>query len=436
MKPYLRDLRADAATLLNQTGLWVVAGVESGVAWPKVQQVLPFEGMDFILRPEDDQVMATICFNARLHRLDVKQGQAKILKLATAMSWGDGGSLAVTRWVSGSHPIGLGNRRMRVVREFMTPDDLPQPAEEEAWVALALFREGLASQNPFYAFLNFFKVIAAIHRDGRARGAWIQGKLASLDADLAIKRHDELRASVPDVARYLFDEGRNAIAHAEKDYFVNPDEPLDYERISQDIPIIRNLAEIAIEEQHKLLRRRTRYKTKGLDIAGFKKAISADLWQRLLAHAPEAEGANIELPESVAIVARRDANLHAYEGMIFGPVVLHEKELRFVLTSPDQTVQFSLALGLEDEELTFEPLEDMGFAREPESPEAIDRAIKFLKFRFCILCNGRVEIWNEDEESLLGATAGYLPLNMMVDPDAFNAQIARLEAKKQELLKG
>ncbi|WP_354683267.1 hypothetical protein [Cupriavidus necator] len=92
VKPYLRDLRADAAALLNQKGLWVVAGVEGGVAWPKVSQVVPFDGMDYILRPAGDDLMATIAFNAGLYGLNVMQGQARILKLATAMSWGDGGN--------------------------------------------------------------------------------------------------------------------------------------------------------------------------------------------------------------------------------------------------------------------------------------------------------------------------------------------------------
>lgn len=414
----------------------MVAGVEGGVAWPKVSQVVPFEGMDFILRPAGDELMATIAFNAGLYGLNVMQGQARILKLATAMSWGDGGSLAITSWVSGGHPFGLGDRRMRIVRDFMSGDDLPRPAEEEAWVALALFREGLASKNVFYAFLSFFKVIASIHRDGRRRGDWIRASLGFLDAEDAIKRRDELQAGVPDVADYLFDEGRNAIAHAEKAYFVNPDEPVDYERISLDIPVVRNLAEMAIEEQYKLLRRRTRYKTKGLDVVGFKEAVGPELWSLLLNRSPDVEGRNIELPDSVAVVARRDAQLHAYEGMRFGTIGVDEHGLRFLLTSPDEAVQFSLGLNLEKEELGFEPLEDMGLAREPESPEAIERAIKFLRFQFCILCNGRVELWDEKLNTLLGATAGYLPVNMMINPDGFNEQIAKLKARKAELTRG
>jgi len=414
--------------------MWVVGGVEGSAAWPKVAQVVPFEGMDFVLRPAEGDRMATIALNAGLYGLDVTQGQARILKLATALAWSDGGSLELTSWVSGSHPIGLGKWRGNVVRDFLPGDDLPNSAEDEAWVALALFREGVASKNVFYSFLSLFKVIGSIHRDGRKREDWFRAHLGVLDAEDAIKRYDELQASGIDVAKYLFTEGRNAIAHAEKEIFVNPDEPLDYERISRDLPVVRNLAEIAIEEQFKLLRRRTRYHSKGLDIVGFKEAIGPELWKMLLEKSPEVEGRNIELPDTVAVVARRDAAIHVYEGMQFGPIGPDDKGIRFLLTDPEETVQFSIGLSLQDEELFFEPLEDMGIVREPESADAIDRLIKYLNFRFCLFCNGCVEVWDEKTNSLLGRTPPYILLNMMIDYEGHKAQIAQLEARKAELM--
>lgn len=412
----------------------MVAGVEGNFAWPKTAQVVPFDGMDFILRPAEADRRATIAFNAGAHGLDTKQGQARIFKLATAFSWSDGNSLEITNWASGSFPIGIGKWHGSIVRDFLAADDLPHSSAQEAWVALALFREGLASKNVFYSFLSFFKVIASIHRDGRRRAIWIREKLDVLDADEAVNRRDELRTGALDVADYLFDEGRNAIAHAEKDIFINPDEPVDYERISRDTPIIRNLAEIAIEEKYKLLRRRTRYQTKGLDVGGLKEAIGGELWKMLLEKSPKVEGKNLELPDTVSIVARRDASVHPFEDMRFGAIGPDDIGIRFLLSSSDETVQFIFRLNLEKEELLFEPLQDMGLARETESPDAIDRAIKFLKFQYCILSNGRVEIWDEKTEALIGRTSPYLPLNMMVNPEGFNGQIAELEARKADLM--
>ncbi|SPA56675.1 conserved protein of unknown function [Cupriavidus taiwanensis] len=379
--------------------------------------------------------MATIAFNAGLYRLNVTQGQARILKLATALAWSDGGSLEVTSWVSGGNPIGLGKWRGNVVRDFIRGDDLPYALSEEAWVALALFREGVASKNVFYSFLSLFKVIGSIHRDGRKREDWFRAHLGNLDSEDAIKRYDELHATGIDVAKYLFMEGRNAIAHAEKEVFVNPDEPLDYERISRDLPVVRNLAEIAIEEQFGLLRRRTRYHSRGLDIVGFKEAIGQELWQMLLEKSPEVEGRNIELPDTVALVARRDAAIHVYEGMRFGPIGPDDKGIRFLLTDASETVQFSIGLNLQEEELFFEALEDMGIRREPESVDGIDRLIKYLNFQFCLFCNGCVEVWDEKTGLLLGKAPPYMLENMMIDFDRHKAQIAQLEARKAELMK-
>lgn len=81
---------------------------------------------------------------------------------------------------------------------------LEVPATETESAALALYREAISTRNPFYAFLNFYKVIAFTHRDGRERGRWIRGALAELTAGAGFERFNALTVEYGDkVDEYL-----------------------------------------------------------------------------------------------------------------------------------------------------------------------------------------------------------------------------------------
>jgi hypothetical protein len=66
-KPYLRDLRSDAERLQKDVGDWVIAGVETTAPWPTKDQVVPYQGLDFILRASTQDRAPTVCLNARAH---------------------------------------------------------------------------------------------------------------------------------------------------------------------------------------------------------------------------------------------------------------------------------------------------------------------------------------------------------------------------------
>jgi hypothetical protein len=49
-----------------------------------------------------------------------------------------------------------------------------------------------------------------------------------------------------DISEYLATQGRHAIAHAEREDIVDPDDPDDHHRIHMDKPLMRHLAELAM----------------------------------------------------------------------------------------------------------------------------------------------------------------------------------------------
>jgi hypothetical protein len=105
---------------------------------------------------------------------------------------------------------------------------------------MALYRDGLNSTNDFYSFLSFFKVINIRYEKGAEQVAWINANLSKL-RDPAANRVSELQKSVSDIGKYLYKQGRNAIAHAYGKPIHDPDDPASLESVALDLPVAQQL---------------------------------------------------------------------------------------------------------------------------------------------------------------------------------------------------
>ncbi len=102
----------------------------------------------------------------------------------------------------------------------------------------------LSSRSSYYQFLSLYKVLQ-IHLPGPRVATWIN---AHADDNMpSVVRVRELRAQgVADLASYLYENWRNAIANVEREPRLNPDDVATRTRISQDLPIVRDLARTMI----------------------------------------------------------------------------------------------------------------------------------------------------------------------------------------------
>ena len=135
--------------------------------------------------------------------------------------------------------------------------NLPEPDDQKAQLALALYREALELNVPAYQFLGFFKILNVIHASGSAQIIWINKtieKLSGAGASRIIDIRTNLGPS-DTIGNYLFVSGRCSIAHAYGDPIVNPDRSVDIRRIDDDPCVIRQLAEIAMNEELRIKKR-------------------------------------------------------------------------------------------------------------------------------------------------------------------------------------
>lgn len=431
-KPYLRDLRADALRLQKIAGNWVVAGIETTIPWPEVAQIAHFEGIDFILRPGDDDSEPSIALNAAVYCIDRKAARDRILKLTSALAWEYGGGVEVFMWAGGGLPIRVAKWKGRIRQSFIEARSLPVVEDDGAWVALALFREGLSIKNPFYSFLSYYKVTSAIHRNGKQREKWFDQSIPKLKDERARERIDELTKLGFKVGPYLFSEGRNAIAHAEKDVFVHPDRTIDYERIYQDLPIISNLAKYAIEERYGITQGAW-YSDPKIMVGPFETALGSELVKMLAASLPVGKQ-SIDFPDSVSLVARKGAEAKAFLNMHVDQMVQVAEGVRMVFTDAQNSVQFSIGLNTLKHELEFDPLVDMGRIVDTETVAGLDREILFLSFQACMFLNGSIEIWDEKTDKIIAKSRAYFPINMFFDYEKHQETLESLNTHKQALI--
>jgi len=117
-------------------------------------------------------------------------------------------------------------------------------------LAYGFYREGAASRSVHYSFLSYYKVIQLPFNEKATKiKTWVNQNLASIRYPEATRRIAELKKQGLDVAEYLFEDGRCAIAHTRlgKRSVADPDNPVDVRRLREDLPIVKGLARHAIE---------------------------------------------------------------------------------------------------------------------------------------------------------------------------------------------
>lgn len=404
----------------SQRGQWVVGGLETQVFWPSRPQIVRFEGLDFLLQPAviegEHRSLPAIALRANGYGMSVTEGRAAVMRLASAIAWREGQKVDIVMWGGGSSPFRVGRMLNNAITEFFSDENLHVPQSEEARKALVYYREGLSLGNPFYSFLGFYKAFARSLPNGRERGPWIEQALPRMTARDAITRRDELRAQGNDISEYLATQGRYAIAHAEREDIVDPDDPDDHERIHLDKPLMRHLAELAMDERLGVPPPSAYERNHLYELEGFR-ALFDNEQLEALRRGELAQGREYMLPDGFYVMARKGKSCVHLGGMRMTDVGMNEGKLGVRLESPNGRVAIEFWMDFRNERLIIDPIHGCVLLNTTrESRSDIQSEISLQEFKFFMYCNGSVEIWSSDRERRLGKSEAYmLPVNWSPD---------------------
>jgi hypothetical protein len=227
---------------------WMNLGVSGQCSWPTKQIKVAYGTTEFILLPRTKESSASI--HMELTRKNSLEAMTTINRFLSVISWAYKGSIQNDYGWSGN------------------PTPTPVPPRTFAWsssdaflikwnpvinskqkLALALYREARNINSIPYEFLGYFKSINILYKSGQDQMAWIKSTLLKLEFSFVQDRISKILESETDIAKYLYESGRCAIAHAFAEPLVDPDDLVHLHRLHADMNIARALAEYLIQHE-------------------------------------------------------------------------------------------------------------------------------------------------------------------------------------------
>ena len=182
------------------------------------------------------------------HSNDNLDEMTTVNRFLSMVSWADKQSLRNNYGWSGNpvpRAVPKTSLARSVNRDFLTRwDPLLDPKQQ---LEVALYREAMSVTSIPYQFLGFFKILNISCKDGRAQKAWIKDTLPRLTERYLQDRLLALSSAESDVAAYLYESGRCAVAHAFSDPLIDPDDLTHLRRLSEDLEVVQALAEYLIK---------------------------------------------------------------------------------------------------------------------------------------------------------------------------------------------
>ena len=216
-----------------------------------------YRSVPLLLLPESETWLASI----NVRSADFGEGADETFQLLrrflSAACWAL--PCGVKEWMrgGGDRPNRMGRGRgnrpyIAPKRERAQPIWAPEPSDEKALLALALFREGRSEQSDVYRFLSFFKVVETVAQGKRSILELIVRHLP--EAREGARRSTSLNelnlASDSDLAQFLYEQCRCAIAHAHSHPLVDPDNSRHTSSIAEYVPLVQALALTIIQREY------------------------------------------------------------------------------------------------------------------------------------------------------------------------------------------
>ena len=417
---------------LAQNGEWIVANVSTNSVWPVTSQKVRWRGVDIWILP----IMKN-CYPAVAVMVPPGKSLAEceelVMRFLSMLSWVEGRGYMVEGIGGGNLPRPMGRDKER---GFSICDEFdfsffPEVTGEKAQIALGLMREGRGLNHVGYAFLSFYRVLDAAFPTDKQRIAWISAALTDLTGHGVKEALDRIKAQgVADIGLHLYESGRCAMAHANREPIVDPDKPADIRRLGSELPILRELALKAIEEVFGVETRSTNFRKHLYELDGFKKILGVHIVDHLQKGTEPAGQPMLEIPD-ISVRIRRKDNYAPLEGLRCKHVGRTGKLLHLHFVSLEGDIQFRFSLDFGAERILFDLFPDVG-ARDMGTAESAERIHEVKRFEQDYFGNGQLHIVNTDTGELIGRKDAYVPVNMYLDHEGAAAELAHWKALAEQ----
>lgn len=232
---------------------------------------MTFAGKEFFLLPFTKEFYSSIAIRCRGSELRNYSAQESILHFLSAMCWYYNDSVNVVSWGNSSsggilNPGGwrmLHNKRINSCLHMLGSDAMylyNLQNDKTAKKALSFYREGLSLGSSFhsylyypaYSFLSFYKILELCFPKSGEKIEWIGNQLLDIaqeNSTEAKKSYQKIVAINSNVSGHIWMSGRNAAAHAHEEPSYDPGDFKNWNDFFIQLPLIRRLAQKALENR-------------------------------------------------------------------------------------------------------------------------------------------------------------------------------------------
>lgn len=387
-------------------GPWIIANIDSWIPWPQKRTIVSYKNFKMYLFPEEEGLFAGIGVikNGSFNDDAIRKA---IMQFASELAWVEQTRINIVSWGGGSHPFRVVKRSNipSIVSSHFRITYLPEIEEVKARLALAFYREGLGLDHKAYSFLSFYKIINIFYENGNDQKEWIKQNYSKITKNKVRDRINELAKKGIQIEDYLYRSCRCAVAHAFNDPIIDPENLEDNLRLSNDLPVIKNLVELLIENELNIKTSQTIWKEHRYELMGFKEVIGDDTIIKIL----NSEGINqINLPQNISVQIWGKAHYSPFEEMILVAANLDETILLLEYISKDSLITFYLNLDLKNERLIIDPVDGI-IKRDDNTSKAAKNISEVYRFLIDYFTNGSLEIWDNSTNSCLGFCDPFIP---------------------------
>ena len=400
----------EADSYMQTSGHWIVANIEQQIGWTEKKVLVKFQDRKLLLLPEENDQYPAVAVH--LNSSLTQDGARELINnFLSSLAWSESKAIHIAHWGGGSRPFRMGRSRFGSIRSLhFRISYLPIPQNENARLALAFYREAMSLDHIAYSFLSFYKIINQRYKKGDRQKAWIRRTLPSMTDREAIKRMEQLSDEHEDVADYLYISCRCAIAHAGVNPTVDPENFEDNKRLKSDLPLIKHLAELLIEEHYEIKTSSTIWKEHLYELYGFKKMIGDDLAENFKSKGTEFK-INVNIIRQLSIRLWGENKYKAIENLKPKVVRATDGIVLLECVSENDLVSIMIGLDFSNERLLFDPINGVA-TQDDGSVEAAEFAADVQRFIGKYFCNGSLEVWDPNEEICLGRCDPFIPTNI------------------------
>lgn len=226
---------------------WLNMGVRGSACWPELETKIKFGGYELLLRPAAKDTEQSV----HIARQELSDDDAVTLinRFLSILAWcDDQGMETLDGWSGSPIPVSVPRQTRLIGSSIVFTFCRDMEDDPKARLALALYREDRTINSIPFAFLSYFKILNVFWNDNEIIEG-LRDVLPMITDGETRKCIDDLSKQHADVASYLYGSGRCAVAHAYSGTVVDPDNFSDLRRLSQEIWIIKAVAEFLIEDK-------------------------------------------------------------------------------------------------------------------------------------------------------------------------------------------